>query len=66
MRGFVIAAIALLSSALICSEAEAQRPSRRQLSALVEQLTERIELLEKSLDSCVVKSMPTDPTWDKW
>lgn len=66
MRGFVIAAIALLSPALICSEAEAQRPSRRQLSALVEQLTERIELLEKSLDSCVVKSMPTDPTWDKW
>ena len=63
-RVFRFACIALLL--LQCIEVSAQRVSRKQCIALVEQLQQRVADLEKQLEGRVVVAKPVDPNWEKW
>ncbi len=58
--------LTVVCTLLICCSLSAQKLSRKKLIGIIEQLNGRIEQLEKRVDGCVTRSMPTDPNWEKW
>ena len=64
MKGARLVIVALLC--LLTFQAEAQRLSRKAMTAQIAALTAKVDSLQSAVSGCLKVSMATDPNWEKW